>query len=79
QPVSSENGSTRWTMRAERRIVQQINAAQVTQIVQGVGRRDAQARLEKSLPLAASPEIRLSPAWWPWVPIVPFRISVVTQ
>jgi hypothetical protein len=79
QPLRSENGSTRWTVRAERRIVQQINVAQVTQMIQGVGSQNAQRQLERSFPLAGSPEIDLSPSWWPWVPIVPFRISVETE
>jgi hypothetical protein len=79
EPLSSENGSTRWTVRAERRIVQQINVAQVTQMIQGLGSHNAKTQLEKHLPLAGSPEINLTPSWWPWVPIVPFRISVLTQ
>lgn len=78
-PSSNANGSTRWTVRAERNIVQQINVAQVAQMIQGFGARNAQTQLEKNFPLASSPEIDLSPSWWPWVPIVPFRISVVTQ
>lgn len=79
RPQSSENGSTRWTVRAERRIIQQIHAGQVTQMIQGLDFRNAQTQLENKLPLAGSPEIKLTPSWWPWVPIVPFRISVVTQ
>ena len=78
-PSSSDDGSTRWTIRAERHIVQQINPAQVTQMIQGVGLSHAQTLLKKNLPLEGSPEIKLSSSWWPWVPIVPFRISVVTQ
>jgi hypothetical protein len=79
KPILNDDGFTRWTIRAERRIVQQVNPAQVTQMIQGIGSRRAQALLEKSLPLENGPEIKLSPAWWPWVPIVPFRISVVTE
>ena len=79
RPIRNADGNTRWTVRAERPIVQQIHHAQVMQLIQGIGAQDARARLEESLPLAAAPEIRLSPAWWPWVPIVPFRISVVTE
>jgi baseplate J-like protein len=75
----SENGSARWTMNAEREIVQFVDPAQVTQLIQGYTSGSAQSRLEKNLPLASSPHISLSPEWWPWVPIVPFRISVVTQ
>jgi len=79
KPIANDDGSLRWTVRVERRIVQQINNAQVTQMIQGIGSRRAQIQLEKNLPLDGSPEINLSPAWWPWVPIVPFRISVVTE
>lgn len=83
EPVSTPNleddGSAQWTMRAERRIVQQINSAQVTQMVQGFGAWNVSSQLKKNLPLASAPQIQLSPSWWPWMPIVPFRISVVSE
>lgn len=79
KPIISDDGSARWTMRVERKIVQQVDASQVTHLIQGYSSRSAQSRLEEQLPLASSPQISLSPSWWPWVPIVPFRISVVTE
>ena len=79
QPILNDDGFTRWTVRAERRIVQQISYAQVTQMIQGISSRRAQALLENSLTLEDAPEVRLSPSWWPWVPIVPFQISVVSE
>ena len=79
KPVASKDGSTHWTVRAERKIVQQINNSQVTQLIQGIRSQRVKTLLEKNLPLEGSPKISLSPSWWPWVPIVPFRISVVTQ
>ena len=79
KPILNEDGSARWSLRAERRIVRQIQPAQVTQMIQGVSLGRAQTWLEKNLPLEGAAEIRLSPAWWPWMPIVPFRISVVTE
>ncbi len=79
KPTVNDDGSTRWTVRAERHIVQQIDHAQVMQMIQGVGSERARSLLKQNFPLAGSPEIQLSPAWWPWMPIVPFRISVVTQ
>lgn len=79
EPVVDEDGSIRWKVRAERNIVRQINNGQVMQMVQGVRSSRAQTLLEKNLPLQDSPEINLSPSWWPWVPIVPFRISVLTE
>ena len=59
--------------------VQQIDDVQVTQMIQGLGSERAEALLKQNLPLDGSPEIQLSPAWWPWMPIVPFRISVVVE
>jgi len=79
EPTLDEDGSAHWTIRAERRIVQSVNSAQVAQMLQGVRSQRAQAQLEENLPLDGSPEIKLSPPWWPWMPIVPFRISVVVQ
>jgi hypothetical protein len=78
-PSIYRDGSAKWTMRAERRIVQQIDAAQVVYRIQGLSAWNAKSRLEETLPLAADPEVRLSPDWWPWMPIVPFRITVVTK
>jgi hypothetical protein len=78
-PQLLEEGSLRWEMRVEREIAQQINPVLVTQLVQGLGASAAQSRLEENLTLLSKPTISLNPSWWPWVPIVPFRIEVVTQ
>lgn len=77
-PTLLADGSARWTIRAEREIVQQVDAAQVTRLVMGLGVSEAQSRLEENLPLVSKPKISLTPSWFPWVPIVPFRIEVVT-
>jgi len=78
-PFLAEDGSLHWTMRAERLIAQSFDAAQVTQLVLGYGVKKAQANLNENLPSASSPQIQLSPSWWPWVPLVPFRVEVVTE
>jgi hypothetical protein len=79
EPELLDDGSLRWTMRAERKIYQQVSVAQVTQLIQGLASSDAQSMLDENLPLLSEPKISLTPSWWPWVPIVPFRIEVVTQ
>jgi len=79
QPILNDDGFTRWTVRAERRIVPHINNAQLTQMIQGISARRAQRLLENNLTLEDAPEIHLSPSWWPWVPIAPFRIAVITK
>ncbi|HKJ38935.1 MAG TPA: baseplate J/gp47 family protein [Anaerolineales bacterium] len=78
-PVALADQSIHWTIRTEREIVQQVNTVQVTQLVQALDVSAAQTQLEKNLPLLSKPKVTLSPSWWPWVPMVPFRIEVVTQ
>jgi hypothetical protein len=79
KPTLRTDDSAHWSIRAERQIFQQINTSQVTQLIQGIRSQRVKSVLEKNLPLQSSPKIQLSPSWWPWVPIVPFRISVVTE
>lgn len=79
KPGLNEDGSARWAMKVERGIVQTIDPAQVTQLVFGHGTRKAQARLDEALPLESAPRIVMAPSWWPWIPILPFRIEVVTE
>ena len=78
-PVVGQDGSAKWKMRTERKIRQQIDPALVAKLVQGDAAWDVKARLSENLPLAAEPDVQLNPSWWPWLPIVPFRISVVTE
>lgn len=78
-PVLLDDGSLHWTVRAEREMIEQINASQVRQMILGSDSSTAQKKLMNDLPLASKPKVLLSPSWWPWVPIVPFRVEVVTQ
>jgi hypothetical protein len=77
-PALGTDGTAKWTMRAERKIIQQIDPVQVTRMIQGFGAWNVESTLKQNLPLASAPEVQLSPSWWPWMPIVPFQISVVT-
>jgi hypothetical protein len=78
-PFIGSDDSVRWTMRVERRLIQQVDTVQVTQLIQGRSLKSAQSLLDKTLPLANAPVIIVSPSWWQWIPIVPFRISVLTE
>lgn len=76
-PFLDADGSLRWNIRAERKIVQSFDAVYVTQLVQGLGVNEAQSNLEENLPPESAPVIQLSPSWWRWVPMLPFMIEVV--
>jgi len=78
-PALADDGSARWTMRAERAIVQSVDERLVTQLVFGQSTRAAQIRMDEFLPAESAPKIIMSPSWWAWIPILPFRIEVVTE
>jgi hypothetical protein len=78
-PFLDEDRILHWNIHAEREIVQSFDNLYVTQLVQGLGIQKAQRNLDENLPLASAPQIHLSPPWWRWVPMLPFRIEVVTD
>jgi hypothetical protein len=78
-PSVEEDGTAKWKMRAERKIIRQIDPALVTKMIQGSGAWNVKSKLKETLPLAAAPDVQLIPSWWPWMPIVPFRISVESE
>jgi hypothetical protein len=78
-PIPGEDGTLHWSVRAEREITQSFDAVYVTELVQGLGIRKAQSNLERNLPSSSAPKIQLSPSWWRWMPLLPFRIEVITQ
>jgi len=78
-PVLDDAGSARWQIRAERNIVQSVDHLQVMYLIRGFDVNTAQSRLEESLPLESSPAISMFPSWWQWIPLLPFRIEVVTE
>lgn len=78
-PFLDNDGFLRWNIHAERQIAQTFDSVFVTQLVRGLAVKKAQSNLDEALPSGSSPEIRLSPSWWPWIPLLPFRIDVVTE
>lgn len=78
-PVLDDDSSARWQIRAERQIVQSVDPAQVTYLIRGLSVDEAQLRLEESFSWEGEPEISMFPSWWQWIPLLPFRIEVLTE
>jgi hypothetical protein len=76
---TNEAGVISWTLHASRRIERHIDPGQVISLLRG--RRPAEAELElaNTLPLRSNPEIRIRPAWWPVLPLIPFNYSIETD
>jgi hypothetical protein len=64
-------------IQAARSVSRHIDLQQANEMVRGETLARAVAALESRLPLAAPPVIKLTPSWWPWLPLIPFRIDVV--
>lgn len=77
KPVTDDTGLTRWQMRFEQQYQERMDIFNTIQMVQGRTLKNASRQLEGGLPISKTPLITLTPTWWPWLPIAPFRISVI--
>jgi hypothetical protein len=75
---TDSKGITHWVTRVSRKLVKQTDESHITTLVQGRSLTVAQAQLN-ALDTPDPPEIQLSPEWWPWMPLIPFNITVETR
>lgn len=75
-PVLDESGASRFDLQVERGLVRAIDAQRANALVRGLSPQAAARVLTSELPLAGPPQIDLRPSWWPWMPLIPFRIEV---
>jgi hypothetical protein len=68
--------TARWSMRAQWQVSAQLESAQAIKFVLGLEPNQASEHLSQALSLSEPAQISLTPAWWPRLPILPFRISV---
>jgi len=77
--VYQASGGTSFEIHASRMLFPNINVANVARAVQGLPLEKANQRLEAMLPLTSSPVIELFPSWWPWLPLLQFRIMITIR
>lgn len=75
-PVFDKLGASRFDLQVGQVLSRRIEPAQVILLARGLSQKDAVKVLRSGLPLSAPPEVDLSPSWWPWLPLIPFRIDV---
>lgn len=83
QPAPSEVAETsgpvyRWKVHAYRTMIAQVPAPQAVRLVLGRTRENAILRLQDVLALDGPAQITMQPEWWPRLPVLPFRVNVVT-
>jgi hypothetical protein len=69
-------GGFHWKMRVARDIQSLVEPGQVRAIVQGKTVQGAIGLLSSFYGLEQTAVIKVQPAWWPWMPVLPVRISV---
>jgi hypothetical protein len=77
-PSVDAAGAVHFDLQVSRKLLHVLNLAQANSLARGLPPWAAADALQARLPLATRPEIRISPTWWPWIPLIPFRITVLT-
>jgi hypothetical protein len=74
--VAEADGRFTWTLTAQRALTARLDRDALERALLGQRPAEAAAHLAAALPLAAPPQVRLIPAGWPRLPILPFRIHL---
>ncbi len=75
-PATDSSGVTRFEIEATRGLIRQVNTMRIFSITRGRESAAAKDELVKELSLRQFPEIVMKPAWWKWMPLIPFNVSV---
>jgi len=75
-PVTDSDGVTHFELEVTRPLFHRIGFAEILARTQGQKPEIAADLLSRDLPLRQPANIRLTPTWWPWMPLIPFNIAV---
>ena len=68
-----------WRIRAAQQIHVDLEETATSNLIRGLSPALAIEKLLAYLPLENTPSIRITPPWWPRLPLLPFRMSVKSQ
>jgi hypothetical protein len=75
-PQLTQDGKSRFTLDLRRGMVRDVDLSHANAIVRGLSPAVAADRLKAAFQLSRRPEVSLNPPWWPWLPLIPFRITI---
>jgi len=76
EPSTDSSGITHFELEVTRTLLRQVDVLQVFSIVRGHRLELIKDELVSRLLLRQKPEIAITPAWFPWLPLIPLNISV---
>jgi hypothetical protein len=75
-PVTDPDGATHFDLEVSRILLRDVDQTQVFSMIRGHNPQRARTELLDVLSLRKSPDVIVTPSWWPWLPLIPFNISV---
>jgi len=78
-PFTASDGITRFQWQVSQNAVKQVDALQVFSVIRGNHLQNAKTKLQTFFTLREEPQISITPAWWKWMPLIPFNISVSVE
>ncbi len=76
EPVTDSTGVTHFELQAMQVTLRDIDPVRVFSTVRGHDSASAKNELTNAFELRNEPQIIMRPAWWKWLPLIPFNISV---
>jgi hypothetical protein len=78
-PSTDTAGITHFELDVSRTVLRTIDESLVFPVVRGRIPTAIAEDLLTDLSLRRQPDVALTPSWWPWMPLIPFNISVETK
>ncbi len=78
-PLTDADGVTRFQLQVSQNSVKQVDVLQVFNIIRGKNLQNARTELQNFFVLRQEPQISITPAWWKWLPLIPFNILVEVE
>jgi hypothetical protein len=79
QPVTGADGVTRWTIILKRSMRLRLDTLLAAQLVDGRKPEAAARLLSERYRLGVTPEIKITPSFWPWLPMTTLRITMIIR
>jgi hypothetical protein len=70
---------THFDLEVTRTLLRRADEMTVFSMVRGSEPQLVGDELTSALSLRQEPEVLLTPTWWPWMPLIPFNITIETK
>jgi len=79
KPLTDSSDVTKFKLDVTRTLLRQVESMQVFSSVRGQSLKQVNDKLMEDFSLRQKPNISITPSWWPWLPLIPFNLSVEIQ